>query len=548
MSPVLLSRCSPHHRGTRIVLLLLALAALLWIPLTWDSLQSLRLTITAQLSQSQSQSQLPSHATRPAPSLPPPSLTPTITNNNVTYPRRASSTLFPQKAREYIERLNAVRDVAFSPHWKEMQGHNLENVDRLLQYLERAEAGEQLPPPSVVLSSWHFLPTCYETSSNGEVQWMRPLLRLMREQDNIFIIYAAFPDRTFHKDFKRLGNDLVTHTWLDDEHLIWCFQDTEHCMLSAQNPDGVPLHKLFAFTFWGSLPSSGKWLPPIGAPSWSFNPLGREWNLVPYQMPESHFFLGYHYEGCQALPYVPYAERTDQIVVIAKKSSYFHPTTNPLAFPPGFYTRLNNALNSANNSNYTLISNALIDEGFLVPEGLTDSGLLPQKEYDLMLSDTKSLLGIGRPLISPTPYAALCRGVPVVLPYSSKSGCPAWPGVGDWCAFVEGGHQHGPAAALGEPWVYVVDVDGSEEEIIETIGRAVRTPIEPFEPEEMKILAVRHRLLDYFEIDWALHGAAKAKELGAPLGAPIDVDAPLPLPPWLIDWSRRNPDPSLVLW
>lgn len=125
-------------------------------------------------------------------------------------------------------------------------------------------------------------------------------MELMQEQD-IFIFYAAFPDKTFHKDFKLIGNDLITHTWIDDEHLIWCFQDTENCMQSAQNSDGVcvalglgldhiltrfnfsPLWKMFAFTFWGSLPRSGKWLPPLDA-SWSFNPLGREWSLVPHQV------------------------------------------------------------------------------------------------------------------------------------------------------------------------------------------------------------------------------------------------------------------------
>jgi alpha-1,3(6)-mannosylglycoprotein beta-1,6-N-acetyl-glucosaminyltransferase len=114
---------------------------------------------------------------------------------------------------------------------------------------------------------------------------------------------------------------------------------------------------MFAFTFWGSLPVSRKWHPPNT--SWSFNPLGREWNLVPYQarylevaryapliastqMPEGHFFMceskkdsrvcnsrtsssGYHYQRCHALEYVPFAERPDQIVILGKSllSSFF---------------------------------------------------------------------------------------------------------------------------------------------------------------------------------------------------------------------------------
>ncbi|KAJ7139984.1 hypothetical protein C8R43DRAFT_1131722 [Mycena crocata] len=497
----------------RAILLLLLSAALLSIPLTWESLRSLNLPIIARLT------------TTFAPPKPrPPQL---LTNNNVTYPRRPSDNLAPQKAREFIDRLNTIRDIAFSPHYKFMQVHNLDNVERLLQYLARVEAGEPLPPPSVVLSSWHFHSTCYETSSNGEVQWMRPLLQLMQEQD-IFIIYAAFPDKTFHKDFKLIGNDLITHAWIDDEHVIWCFQDPEHCIQSPQNPDGVPLWKMFAFTFWGSLPKSGKWLPPATSnTSWSFNPLGREWNLVPYQMPEGHFFLGYHYQSCQALDYVPLEKRPDQIVILAKKSEYFH--SKLLFLKQSLYTRLKNV------TGYDIITNAKVDDGFPLPDGLTNVGLLPSAEYDLELANTKALLGIGSPQISPTPYASLCRGVPVVIPYRSNTGCPARPDPSEYCGFYEDVHQHGPAARIGEPYIYTVDVTGPVEDIIETIQRAATTPIEPFEPEEMRIDSVRQRLLDYFDIDWEKHGKVKGLETKE-----------LMLPPWLIDWSRRNPDPTLA--
>jgi hypothetical protein len=148
----------PCHKGLWTLLYFLTLAALLCIPLAWDSLESLR----------------PAIITPPTQSLAVP-----LTNNNITYPRKAARTLSLEKAREYIARLDALRGIAFSPHYKFMQVHNLQNVDRLLEYLARVVAGERLPIPRVVLSSYQFHPACYdERNSNGEVEWMRPVVSI----------------------------------------------------------------------------------------------------------------------------------------------------------------------------------------------------------------------------------------------------------------------------------------------------------------------------------------------------------------------------------
>ncbi|KAJ7772875.1 hypothetical protein DFH07DRAFT_801772 [Mycena maculata] len=444
----------------------------------------------------------------------------TILNNNVTYPRRSPTALSPEKAREYIDRLHAIRDTAFSPPDEWM---NKESGERLLQYLARAEAGELLPHPHIVLVSWHFLSAAYDPDSAcGEAIWMRPILKLLKDHD-VFLIYAGFPEKAFQKAFKLLGNDLVSHAWMDEGHLIHCFRDPQHCIQSPLNPDGIPLWKMFAFTFWGSLPVdiSGQWRPESGT-SWSFNPLGREWNLVPYQMPEGHFYIGYHYERCDSLQYVPFAERPDQIVILAKKSKYLRANNGLLFDPSNFYTRLKNG------TGYDILTNAHEDEGYPIPDGLTSVGLLPQVEYDHQLANTKALLCIGKPQISPTPYASLCRGVPVVIPYRSGK-CSPRPGPGQYCGFYEDSHQHGPVAAIGEPYAYTVDLDGPVDDIITTIEQAANTPIEPFEPEEMKIDAVRMRLLDYFEIDWEVYGRAKGFETRE-----------MVLMPGLIEWTERN--------
>jgi len=78
------------------------------------------------------------------------------------------------------------------------------------------------------------------------------------------------------------------------------------------------------------------------------------------------------------------------------------------------------------------------------------------------------------------PFSHRCRGVPVVLPYDGRY-CTAVPDVNqsEWCGFHGIFHQHGAAAALGEPYVYMVNSQGPVDDIIKTVQKAVDTPIEP---------------------------------------------------------------------
>jgi hypothetical protein len=61
-------------------------------------------------------------------------------------------------------------------------------------------------------------------------------LEIMRQHE---IIYLYSPWHRFHKDWKLLGDDLVTHVWADDEHVIWCFVDPDKCLKTDKNPTGM---------------------------------------------------------------------------------------------------------------------------------------------------------------------------------------------------------------------------------------------------------------------------------------------------------------------
>ncbi|THV05093.1 hypothetical protein K435DRAFT_835038 [Dendrothele bispora CBS 962.96] len=430
------------------------------------------------------------------------SSSPPITNNYVIYPRLsqlAPETLYAMRDR-HIAKLQSIIANPLPKFWQ----YNAQQLKTLIQAWENVGKDNDFQQPAVVLSTYGYVPCVMNRpvcSTTGEVIWLEGVTDVFKEQ-NHFLLYD---------EFENLGNaykfygDIVTHVWSSEPQVIWCINDPISCIQSEDNPDGIKIWQLFTFTFWGSPPNFGTFYAPEH--SWSFNPLGGEWNLVPYQMPDKHFYLGYHFTGCEDTVPVPHAEKKDQVVVLAKRSEYFHFAG---LFKPDFWSSFKQGLPGLD-----LISVSNEEEGYPVPEELTLLGPQDRRAYDLLLGSSKALFGIGRPKISPTPYASLCRGVPVVLPYDGRY-CTPVPNINqsEWCGFHGVFHQHGAAATLGEPYVYMVNSQGPVEDIVRTVRRAVNTPIEPFQPPEMTREALTQRIRDYFYIDWQAYGRQKLVENG----------------------------------
>ncbi|KAF9259260.1 hypothetical protein L218DRAFT_672917 [Marasmius fiardii PR-910] len=392
-------------------------------------------------------------------SLPPPPKPTTVENNHVTYPKLPflERDDLDSRRESHLKRINEVI-AGEIPNFRAWNVKQLEALKK--RWLEVED--EQ---PKVILSTYGYVPCAMTVcSTTGEVIWLESLISSFRE-NNQYLLYTEYDN--LGKMYKKLG-DVVTHIWSMDKQVVWCFNDTVSCIQSGENPDGVPPWKLFTFTFWGSPRGWINFLAPHEP--WSFNPLGGEWNIVPYRMPDKHFYLGYHFTGCQDLPYIPYSERKDQVIILAKRSEYFYRDSVFLRTPvwPDIKNR----------TGLTLISTSNSEEGYPLPDSLTVIGPMARHAYDEMLGSSKALLGIGRPRLSPSPYASLCRGVPVIVSYKGKK-CPAQPGDSNWCGFIHDHHQHGPAADIGPPYVYTVDGEGPIDDIVETIMTAVNTPIEP---------------------------------------------------------------------
>ncbi|THV05092.1 hypothetical protein K435DRAFT_774077 [Dendrothele bispora CBS 962.96] len=426
----------------------------------------------------------------------------TVINNDVVFPRLP--TLPSQEFFVLRDRHKTKINALITNPLPTFTEYNVNQLKGLLKAWDDAASDGSFRQPRVVLSTYGYVPCAMNRpvcSTTGEVIWLESLLDVFKD-NNYFMLWDGYDH--LNKAYKHYG-EIVTHVWSNDDHVIWCVNDTVTCIESPENPDGIPAWKLFTFTFWGS-PRGWQNFRAPRAP-WSFNPLGGEWNLVPYKMPDRHFYLGYHFTGCDSedIPYVPPSERKDQILVLAKRSEYFHLYN---LFPFSFWEIFNNEVLGMD---VVLASNQEV--GYPIPKGLTWIGPQERHEYDMLLASSKAIFGVGRPFLSPTPFASLCRGVPVILPYRGSE-CAARPNSTRWCGFSVN-HQHGPASLLGEPYVWMVDIDADIEVIVDVVLAAMDAGEkieEGYEPYDMTIPALTKRIHDYFSIDWEAYGHRRIEQ------------------------------------
>lgn len=214
---------------------------------------------------------------------------------------------------------------------------------------------------------------------------------------------------------------------------------------------------MFSFHFWAG----------------NGNPLGNAWTLSPENWPvispdnsRDNYYLGYSIEKtCLQIPITPNEERPRQAYVLAKETRYFF--DNEYAWPTLAF--------DAAPIDVELIAGIArhnpppLDT---LPKGITDVGKLNKTQFYEYLGRSRVLVGIGRPVLSPSPYDALCMSVPFINPVLS------WDAKRPenrtlWLTQHEGLKYQDP------PYVYHVrkgDVNG----FWEALRTAMETPIERF--------------------------------------------------------------------
>lgn len=251
------------------------------------------------------------------------------------------------------------------------------------------------------------------------------------------------------------------------------------CAQTPDFPQGIPLWKLFAFHYWDSS---------------DVHPLGAFWTLAPEpystfsklaDRKEHNFYAGYSIEAHCEEP-VPHAERLDRAYILAKQPSYFD--------PPDYGFSQHVFKDIADQTGLKFAAGTGHAGSELPDRGIINFGIMNATTFRDVLGHSKALVGIGRPILSPTPYDAMCIGVPFINSITSWN-------KQDQEDQSQWSSQHDALFGIEEPYVYKV-TQGDQDGLKRALEQARANPIERFVPLRMTRRALQARYRSLVETDW----------------------------------------------
>lgn len=269
------------------------------------------------------------------------------------------------------------------------------------------------------------------------------------------------------------------------------------CMVRDDFPDGIPYYKSLVFHFWGD----------------ARTPLGHEFTLAPWDFSALHDdtnrYLGFSIEDhCMTNKYYPPEERKHQALILGKLAEYFYPGPHNWIAHETLEEAVQD-LPKENGEDFKLIATAKQDgvngSTAVLPEHITNLGFQKQHEWTDLLARSKVMvsvcsaaftplspirpsplllprawplkrlpprksanvqIGLGWPAYSPSPFDALCVGVPFINPiqYVNLEHPDDRKG---WRT------QNDALLALDPPYVYHVHKENATE-----LGHALKSAIE----------------------------------------------------------------------
>ncbi|KAJ7625616.1 hypothetical protein FB45DRAFT_750755 [Roridomyces roridus] len=353
----------------------------------------------------------------------------------------------------------------------------------------------------------------------GEEIWAASTMRAMKNLGYTVLHGSSLSEIV---QMYRIFPDLVKMVIVADWDSFKCYED-EYCVQSDINPSGIPIHKIFSFYFW----------------PFPRHPLGQRWVLAPEPFAiqpdpvavSNNTYLGYSIEDdCALTPFIPPSSRPDppRAWVLAKLLRYLSPAADPSWSKADF-----DAVSEATGITFAL--GAGLDNGESDPGTREElQGRLPEQsvnEIDVTRPDsrlskaefmgkvaqTRVLVGVGSPILSPTPYNALCLGVPFINPIDNwdpenPEDTTKWHG------------QQNMLSSMKPPFVYNVR-KADRPALIAAIFTALSTPIDSYILPRMQMSAVESRLAEIVDTDWKAEADALRAWCDQPCGclSPCDT-------------------------
>lgn len=207
-------------------------------------------------------------------------------------------------------------------------------------------------------------------------------------------------------------------------------------------------------------------------------------------------FLGY---GLMPYPedthVVPWLERPYRVYILAKQAHYFH-NGHQHVYDFDFFPRAAAEL-AAEFPGFEFVggfednrSPEDVEKWGKVPDVIRNFGIMNATTFDEEYGKSRLLLGIGSPPLSPSPYRGLSRGVPFANPHTMRKDGEGW-------AY----QQHESMMGVPEPYAYQVQAFNYTS-FVDTIRKAMRSPIEPLRFERMRQAVVDQRMYDWVMHDW----------------------------------------------
>ncbi|WVQ75714.1 hypothetical protein IAR50_005344 [Cryptococcus sp. DSM 104548] len=342
----------------------------------------------------------------------------------------------------------------------------------------------------IVLSSFWFAESFQGGSPTGETVYAQSIISSLNALNYSYVFsslgwWNSDMRKTTELWRKLKGN--VRIVIADPSQLDTCWDDEgQECLKTESNPEGIPAWRMLAFWYWDT----------------PGNPLGPKFTLSPSPLNDNHF-LSYSIEPtCLRLPFIPPADRPKhpKAYLLAKQVHYLNPLLKNENDPNGTFAWTLPALSGLQAEfNISVVGGMRDDDKnttrMVEESGIRNLGHLGVVQFYEALSQSFVLVGVGQPRISPSPWDALCMGVPFINPIL------AWD-ENDPTNRTKWHTQQWHMTHMNPPYVYPTQAHNLTA-LSHSISQALDNPLQDrYIPKHMKFEWVTRRMGEVVEMDW----------------------------------------------